>query len=110
MRYRIAVVCNVILLSGAASGAAQAQDGLVEYKKGNTDACMQLGTRAPSSPRDPRQLAPYCHCVSERYWASVPKRDVDVLLSTGRSFEIGKNVVARLHVAMAACKQRMGFD
>lgn len=105
MRGAVIVLCGMFWCGGA----VQAEDRLAIYKKANNDACLAMAVVSPDAPKDPALLKRYCSCVAQYYWDSVPDRDVRLLLTTGNAPEIGRNVLVRLHMAMLACRTKIGF-
>ena len=91
------------------AGAAAADDQINSLKKANTDMCVKIGSNVPDAPKDSKLSAPYCECVHDNYWASVPKNEQDELLARGTSPGIQKNMDARMAVAQASCKKKVGF-
>ncbi len=91
------------------ASAAEADDRINSLKKANTDMCIKIGSNVPDAPKDAKLSAPYCGCVSDNYWASVPKSEQDELLTRGTSPGIQKNMDARMTVAQVSCKKKIGF-
>jgi hypothetical protein len=105
MRYSVMLLA---LLSGVTS-AAMADDRINGLKKVNTDMCIRFGVNMPDAPKDAKLVPGYCNCVSDTYWASVPKAESDELLSTGTSARVQQNLTARMNAAQVACKKKIGF-
>ena len=101
-------ICLLVATSGAVSAASTAEvvDGL---KKMNTDMCVQIGSNVPDAPKNPKLVAPYCGCVSDAYWQSVPANEQKELATKGTSQGVQKNMDARLVAAQRACKKKIGF-
>jgi hypothetical protein len=108
MSLNTTVFCLIAACSTVAIAASTAQvvDGL---KKMNTDMCLQIGSNVPDAPKKVNLLAPYCGCVTELYWQSVPAAEQQELASKGTSAGIQKNLDARLAAAQGACKKKIGF-
>jgi hypothetical protein len=104
-RLTSAVAISVLFLTST----ALADDRINSLKKMNTDMCIQIGSNVPDAPKDSKLSGPYCQCVSDGYWGSVPKAEQDELLTKGSSPGIQKNMDARMAVAQAACKKKIGF-
>lgn len=113
MRLLIAVFGCLSLVSSFAF----AQLTLETLKKGNTDFCIEAGTKMPGAPKDTKQIKPYCSCVSDVYWDSVPKKDFEDFIkeqsSDGDDHDAGDRIAEasqpRMKAAMAACKKKIGF-
>ncbi len=75
----------------------------------NTDMCVQIGSNVPAAPKNPKLLAPYCACVSDVYWQSVPAAEQNELATKGTSPGVQKNMDTRLASAQGACKTKIGF-
>ena len=101
-------ICLLVATSGAVSAASTAEvvDSL---KKMNTDMCVQIGSNVPDAPKNPKLVAPYCGCVSDTYWQSVPATEQQELATKGTSQGVQKNIDARLVAAQRACKKKIGF-
>lgn len=108
MRMSIASFWLLTVWSGAAAAASTAEviDGL---KKMNTDMCIQIGSNVPHAPKDPKLVSPYCACVSEAYWQSVPDAEQQEVISKGSSPGVRRNLNTRMLAAQAACKKQIGF-
>lgn len=105
MRSAVVIICSMFWCGGT----VHTEDRLAIYKKANNDACIELAPVSPGAPKNPAQLKPYCSCVAQYYWDSVPDRDVRLLLATGSAPEISRNVLVRLQMAMSACRTKIGF-
>lgn len=89
-----------------AASPAQVIDGL---KKMNTDMCVQMGSNVPDAPKNPKLVAPYCGCVSEVYWQSVPTAEQQELATKGTSLSVQNKADACIAPAQKACKKKIGF-
>lgn len=96
-------------VSALTTTIAHADERLEGLKKINTDFCKRAGTHLPDAPKDAAQVEPYCHCVSDSYWESVPKSEVDELLGKGTSPAIQANLKPRMKAAQLGCKKKIGF-
>ncbi len=105
MRAAIAMLSCLSLCVGLA-WADERLDGL---KKMNTEACVSFGSSLPGAPKDAKLIEPFCDCVSDNYWASVPQSEIDELLSAGHSVSLGRHVTERMGAAKASCKKKLGF-
>lgn len=101
----LAAVLGLALLSGN----AVADDRFDGLKKMNTDMCITAGGQIDAHPKDPKLVKPFCNCLTETYWDSVPKADVKELLTTGNSIGIQNNIEKRMDAATAVCKKKVGF-
>jgi TRAP-type C4-dicarboxylate transport system substrate-binding protein len=107
MRCSITVLTCLTLLTGA----AMADDRVDRAKKKNTDMCITLSTAVRDSTMTVKQAAPYCACVSDTFWDSVPKSEQKAILENGASTEIraGGHWQPRAEAAQATCKKKLGF-
>lgn len=105
MRNTMAAVIGSLVLAHNAM-ADERLDGL---KKMNTDICMQIGAEAAGAPAEGKLTAPYCNCVTNAYWDSVPKSEVQQLMTDGQSPGIGANLKARMEAAKKMCKKKLEF-
>lgn len=107
MRLTIAFLYLPAVWSGA-SAAGSPADAINGLKKKNTDLCVQVGRHVPDAPKNPKLVAPYCGCVSEAYWQSVPTAEQQALVRKGTSPGVEKNRDARMAAAQVACKKKIG--
>ncbi len=109
MKIFSSAIAAVLFSTCLLAGAAQANDPISALKKANTDMCIKIGSNVPDAPKDTKLTAPYCQCVSDNYWASVPKAQQDELLTRGTSPGIQTSMDARMASAQLACKKKVGF-
>ena len=105
MRKISAAVLGLVLLTGN----AMADDRFDGLKKMNTDLCISAGTHIDGAPKDAKLVKPYCNCVTESYWDSVPKSEIQELLTAGTSKGIRDNLQKRMDAAKALCRKKVGF-
>lgn len=105
MRNIISAILGLVLLANN----AMADDRLEGLKKMNTDLCIRAGAHVAGAPSDAKLTVPYCNCVTQTYWDSVPKSEVEELMTGGRSPSIGANLKPRMDAARSVCKKKLAF-
>lgn len=100
--------CLFLVTAGPATAASTAEM-VTGLKKMNTDMCVQIGSNVPDAPKNPKLTVPYCGCVSDVYWQSVPVAEQQELAKKGASQGVQKNMDARMAAAQNACKKKIGF-
>lgn len=91
------------------TNSAIAEDRLDDLKKINTEMCIRAGAHVAGAPSDAKLTEPYCNCVTQAYWESVPKSEVAELMAGGSSLGIRTNQKARMDAAKSACKKKLSF-
>lgn len=106
LRTVVAGACSALALS---AHAVDKPDPLASLKAANRDACVQAGVRPKDAPKREELVAPYCQCVSDVYWDSVPAASVQELLTQHDSPDIRDNYKTRWQAAKSSCRQKLGF-
>lgn len=88
---------------------AAANESFDELKKMNIKMCAGAGMGADGKPTTPKLAESFCTCTTHAYWDSVPKAEVQELLTTGDSKRVTANVDKRWKAAEAVCKKKAGF-
>lgn len=88
---------------------AAANEQLDALKKMNIQMCAGGGVGADGKPTTPKLAEAFCTCTTHTYWDSVPKAELQELLTTGDSKRVTANVDKRWKAAEAVCKKKAGF-
>lgn len=90
-------------------GAAKADDMLANLKAANIEACMKAGVHPKDAPKKAELVEPYCKCVTDAYWDSVPKASINQLITEHHSPDVADNYRPRMAAAKAVCKKKLDF-
>lgn len=105
MRKILAAVVGLVLCTANAA----ANESFEELKKMNIQMCAGGGMGPDGKPATKKVVESYCTCTTHTYWDSVPKAEVQELLTTGDSKRVTANVEKRWKAAEAVCKKKAGF-
>lgn len=86
---------------GAHAASDPRLDGLKQVERSH---CIRGGNTGPGAPKNLKLVPKYCECVAKNYYDSLPKEEVDQLLSAGQSADVDARREVRMAQARTACK------
>ncbi|SFU47692.1 hypothetical protein [Pseudoduganella namucuonensis] len=77
-------------------------DGLKQVER---SACVRAGNTGPGAPKNLKLVPKYCECVAAAYWDTLPREEVEELMSSGRSEAMERRKAERMGRARDACQR-----
>lgn len=103
MRSIIAAALAATSLSALAAPAPDPRlDGLKQVER---SACVRAGNTGPGAPKNLKLVPKYCACVAATYWDTLPKEEVEQLMSAGQSDSMDRRKAERMARARDACQR-----
>lgn len=97
-------ITGALLALFAAAAQAEPDPRLDGLKQVERSHCIRKGNTGPGAPKNLRLVPKYCECVAKNYYDSLPKDEVDQLLSAGQSADVDARREVRLAQARTACQ------
>lgn len=106
MRSIIAAALVATALAAPPALAAPASDPRLDgLKQVERSACVRAGNTGPGAPKNLKLVPKYCECVAAIYWDTLPKEEVEQLMSSGQSDAMDRRKAERMGRARDACQR-----
>lgn len=103
---RSIIIAAALAATALAALAAPAPDPRLDgLKQVERSACVRAGNTGPGAPKNLKLVPKYCECVAAAYWDTLPREEVEELMSSGQSGAMERRKAERMGRARDACQR-----